>query len=125
MRDLGAYLRVMRNLRSYLAIALSLVMVLTAHSASAMMGMRDATGQMVICTGEGKQTVYIDAEGQPTAPPHDCPDCVMLVLDAGAPPAGLLSEQSGSGGDPVVGDTVALADLLRRRAVARGPPVLV
>ena len=115
----------MWKIRSYLAIALSLVMVLTAHSASAMMGMRDATGQMVICTGEGTSVVYIDADGQPTAPPHDCPDCVMLVLEAGAPPTGIALETRESGRDGIGGGDVAGADLLRRRAVARGPPGLV
>ena len=43
----------------------------TARGASA------ATGQMVICTGTGPVVVYIDDEGQPTAAPHICPDCVL------------------------------------------------
>ena len=118
----------MRKMRSYLAIALSLVMVLTAHSASAMMGMRDAAGQMVICTGEGTMTVYVDAEGQPTTPPtppHDCPDCVMLVLDAGAPPDRIVPDTRDTGREQIGGGDIAMAELLRRRAVARGPPGLV
>jgi len=115
----------MRKMRSYLAIALSLVMVLTAHSASAMMGMRDATGQMVICTGEETMTVYIDADGQPTTPPHDCPDCVMLVLDAGAPPDRIIPDTRAAGREQIGQGDIALTELLRRRAVARGPPGLV
>lgn len=115
----------MRKMRSYLAIALSLVMVLTAHSASAMMGMRDATGQMVICTGEGTTTVYVDADGQPTKPPHDCPDCVMLVLDAGAPPDRIVPDTRDSGREQIGRGNIAMAELSRLRAVARGPPGLV
>ncbi|MCB4455318.1 DUF2946 family protein [Leisingera sp. McT4-56] len=80
----------MHFLRLYLGLFLAFAVALTAHSAAARQGERDAAGQMVICTGTGPVTVYVDSEGQPAKPPHHCPDCVMHVLDAVVQPAGLV-----------------------------------
>jgi hypothetical protein len=77
----------MQRLRIFVGIFLSLAVLLTAHSAAAARGTQDATGQMVICTGTGPVTIYVDSEGQPTRPPHYCPDCIMHLLDAAAPVA--------------------------------------
>ncbi|MEW2911089.1 hypothetical protein [Leisingera sp. JC11] len=88
---MGAYLAVMMHaFRICLGLFLALTVALTAHSAAARQGERDAAGQMVICTGTGPVTIYVDSEGQPAKPPHSCPDCVMHVLDAVAQPAGLV-----------------------------------
>ena len=81
-----AYLVAMKlRLPSYLTLFLVLAITLTAHSAGAMLGMRDATGQIVICSGSGPVVVYVDSDGQPAKAPHDCPDCIPLALDALAP----------------------------------------
>ncbi|UWR63469.1 hypothetical protein K4L02_11945 [Phaeobacter inhibens] len=71
----------MNVLRSYLALALIVLMALTGISAQA--GMRDAAGQMVICTGTGPVMVYIDSDGQPVSPPMECPECLTFVADLG------------------------------------------
>jgi len=116
----------MQRLRIFVGIILSLAVVLTAHSAAAMRGAQDASGQMVICTGTGPVTIYVDSEGQPTGPPHYCPDCIMHLLDASAP---------ASWGAPAPADFASLTPFLVPAAgrhasfvsgaFARGPPVSV
>lgn len=78
-----------RFLRIYSGLFLAFAVALTAHGAAARQGARDAAGQMVICTSMGAKVVYVDSDGQPVAPPHVCPDCVMHLLDAVASTAGL------------------------------------
>jgi len=85
--SLEAYLAAMKlHMRSYLTLFLVLAVTLTAHSAGAMRGMRDATGQVVICSGTGPVVIYVDADGQPARTPVNCPDCITLNIDAMAAP---------------------------------------
>ncbi|KIC34303.1 hypothetical protein [Leisingera sp. ANG-S5] len=109
-------------LRIFLGLFLALTVALTAHSAAARQGERDAAGQMVICTGTGPVTIYVDSDGQPAKPPHNCPDCVMHVLDAVAQPAGLVLPVEICG--TVTGDQhAALASVQHiLQASARAPP---
>ncbi|KIC15132.1 hypothetical protein RA24_09465 [Leisingera sp. ANG-M6] len=109
-------------LRIFLGLFLALTVALTAHSAAARQGERNAAGQMVICTGTGPVAIYVDSDGQPAKPPHNCPDCVMHVLDAVMQPAGLVlpvvvcSEAS-------AGRQAALASVQHiLNASARAPP---
>ena len=55
-----------RFLRISLALVLALVVTLTGHASASAQGARDATGQIVICSGTGPVTLYLDADGQPT-----------------------------------------------------------
>ena len=43
-------------------------------------GMAPAADEIVICTGQGAVVMTIDADGNPTAPAHLCPDCAMNLL---------------------------------------------
>ncbi|UWQ78043.1 hypothetical protein K3725_12035 [Leisingera sp. S132] len=109
-------------LRIFLGLFLALTVALTAHSAAARQGEGNAAGQMVICTGTGPVTVYVDSDGQPAKPPHNCPDCVMHVLDAVAQPAGLVLPVAACS-EIAAGQVAALASVLHRlRATARAPP---
>ncbi|KIC12316.1 hypothetical protein RA19_03540 [Leisingera sp. ANG-M1] len=109
-------------LRRYLGLILALAVALTAHNAAALQGSRDAAGQMVICTGTGPVVVYVDSEGQPTKPPHNCPDCVMHLLDAVAPsPAAAAPLPAGHRGASVSETARGRAQQILR-ATARGPP---
>lgn len=109
-------------LRIFLGLFLALTVALTAHSAAARQGERNAAGQMVICTGTGPVTIYVDSEGQPAKPPHNCPDCVMHVLDAVAPPAGLLPPVEVSS-EVAADQQAALASVQQiLQASARAPP---
>jgi len=108
--------------RSLLALALALVLVLTGQGMAVARGMSGPDGTMVICTGAGPVTVYVDADGTPMAPPHICPDCALSLI------------QTGVGGDPalyrpgaVTVWRVALPQIRARgqmavTAQARGPP---
>ncbi|WP_261397118.1 DUF2946 family protein [Leisingera aquaemixtae] len=112
----------MHFLRLYLGLFLAFAVALTAHSAAARQGERDAAGQMVICTGTGPVTVYVGSEGQPAKPPHHCPDCVMHVLDAVAQPVGLVLPLESCRTVAPVQETVRVSAALRLRASARAPP---
>ena len=116
----------MQSIRTYLTrafvLVLTLILVATGHSAASMRGMSDATGQMVICTGTGPEVVYIDENGQPTSPPHTCPECVLNLLVAMEPPApfGLPFVAGGQAFGP---DEVLLSlTAFHLEATARAPP---
>ncbi|MEX0303013.1 MAG: DUF2946 family protein [Leisingera sp.] len=113
----------MKNaLRRYLGLILALAVALTAHNAAALQGSRDAAGQMVICTGTGPVVVYVDSEGQPTKPPHSCPDCVMHLLDAVAPAAAAAVLVSESTQGTAAAETARGRAQQVLRATARAPP---
>jgi len=61
------------------SLLLALVLALTSQSMAVARGASAATGQMVLCTGNGPVAVYMDAQGQPTSAPHICPDASLLV----------------------------------------------
>lgn len=113
-----------RLLRIYLALTLALLVAFTGHAAASMKGSRDASGQMVICSGTGPVTIYVDGDGQPTKAPHYCPDCVMHLLDLVPQPDDLaLPTYSGQGFDRLWGVSVR-AHRIALQAMARAPPAL-
>ncbi|WP_147114859.1 hypothetical protein [Tateyamaria sp. syn59] len=73
--------------RALSAILLSLVLVVTSHSAATARGASAAVDQIVICSGAQVVTIFVDADGQPTAATHLCPDCALHLLAALVPPA--------------------------------------
>ncbi len=111
--------------RIYLAVTLSLVLVLTGQSLAQSRGVTMAQGQMEICTGTGPVMVYVDAEGQPTQAPHYCPDFALTLLsalgvaDITAPRAPAGMPVHGAKGRAQVTTAVML------RATARAPPALI
>ena len=111
--------------RIYVAIALSLLVTLTAQGAAVARAMPVAIGMMELCSRSGPAMVYMDENGQPTAPPHLCPDMApALVLAIGLPAAELSPPTTASCAE--VSDGVVAAP---RKALlsplARGPPVPV
>ncbi|MEL6643194.1 MAG: hypothetical protein AAFQ79_04605 [Pseudomonadota bacterium] len=72
----------MRRGRTPFCLALVALIALTSVAFGAARGQTDATGRMVICSAHGVVVVYLDAQGNQTAPPHFCPDCVMTALSA-------------------------------------------
>lgn len=78
--------------------AISLVLVLglslASFSLAAARGQTRAVQAIVICAGAGFQVLHLDAEGNPTGPPHVCPDgAAALVADAPAPIQAELPKQ--------------------------------
>ncbi|MGR3623871.1 hypothetical protein [Pseudophaeobacter sp.] len=113
-----------RLLRIYLVLALALVVTLTGHAATSMKGARDATGQMVICSGSGPVIVFVDNEGQPTRPPHFCPDCVMNLLDAVSVPDALALHSYGGQAFDRLWPARLQGHWTVVQALARAPPAL-
>lgn len=110
-------------LRKYLGLFLALAVALTAHSAAAAQGSRDASGQMVICTGTGPTVIYVDDNGQPTKPPHYCPDCVMQLLVAVADVMTLRAPDAVSMAERPTAPALPQHGGSPLRATARAPPL--
>jgi hypothetical protein len=75
-----------RMLRSLAALALSLMLALTAGAFAVARGQGAVAGWAEICTGSGPVMLARDAEGNPTGGAHICPDAA-LFLSAGGPAA--------------------------------------
>ena len=67
-------------MRAMLHIILTVAMLVTGIGAASARGAAPAVDHVVICGGAGISVLYLDAEGQPTHPPHLCPDCVLHLV---------------------------------------------
>jgi hypothetical protein len=67
----------MTVLRGLTILGICLFLALTSVTLAVARGAPQPVGVMVLCTGEGARQVPIDARGQPVAPPHVCPDCLL------------------------------------------------
>ncbi|SMX33512.1 hypothetical protein [Octadecabacter ascidiaceicola] len=72
----------MKRTAHLLSFALALLIAVTSQQMAMARGMaRDASGQVVLCTGQGVMTVTLDAQGEPMGPVHICPDCALTLMD--------------------------------------------
>ncbi len=111
--------------RIILPCALSALIGLTGLSVAGSRGMDRAVGQMVLCTGTGPVVVYVDEQGQPTRPPHYCPDYALTLLGAVLVDQPMLPQapkQSRPVPERVVDSLIAAAVPLKP---ARAPPVFL
>ncbi|SFR18533.1 hypothetical protein [Poseidonocella sedimentorum] len=69
-----------------IALLLALLLSLTSHHYATARTTPGPVGTIVLCTGSGTVTVPVDADGQPTAPRHLCPDCALVYVGQIAPP---------------------------------------
>lgn len=101
------------------------MLVLTGQSMAIARGASGPAGEMVLCTGTGPVTVFVDENGAPVKPPQYCPDCALTLLVAmPAPDPLLLPVIVRSVNLPTLTVTLSrLSSLLR--ATARGPPRIV
>lgn len=114
--------RMTRFVRWFVSAVLCVILVLTGHSMAMVRGASAATGQMVICVGDTTTVIYTDAEGEPTAAPHICPECIV-TWHAATPPIYL-------GGEAVVStipwkhplEWLPLRPWIHASFDARGPP---
>lgn len=107
-----------------LGFALSLLVVSTGVGVAGSRGIDRAVGQMVLCTGDGPVTVYMDAEGQPTKAPHFCPDFALALLGAVLPELVQVSNPAHSAGAIPLVRRESLISALVLRTPARGPPAM-
>lgn len=66
----------------FLTALVALSLVISGQAIALAKGASPATGHMVLCTGHGPVVLFTDANGDPTAPPHMCPDCTLAALSA-------------------------------------------
>ncbi len=111
-------------MRALTSLMLALMLALTSQSMAVARGASAATGQVVLCTGNGTVAVYVDAEGKPTSPPHICPDAALhVLLDAAVPDVSAPVDLARF--DVVWPAQVGHLPLLPRLArLSRGPPLL-
>jgi hypothetical protein len=110
-------------LRPLLSCILAVVLLVSAVAAGAARGQTRVAGQIVICSGAGVVTLWVDADGQPVPHQSACPDCVMTALAAvWAGPAGPVVPLHALRAEPRA--RADAADLSARRVMppARGPP---
>lgn len=67
------------------SLTLALLIAVTSQQMAMARGMmKDASGQVVLCTGTGPVTVTLDARGEPLngtgGPVHICPDCALTLM---------------------------------------------
>lgn len=114
----------MRNLRPILALVLALALTLTGQSMAMARGATDATGQMVICTGAGIVVVHVDEDGNPTGPPHICPDCALTAMTGLAMPDTLPLPATGMWAQmQAAGHHLSVPATETQTPQARGPPL--
>ncbi|HCP80938.1 MAG TPA: hypothetical protein DIT67_04870 [Octadecabacter sp.] len=71
----------MKRTAHVLSFVLALLIAVTSQQMAMARGMaRDASGQVILCTGQGVQTVTLDAQGEPMGPVHICPDCALTLM---------------------------------------------
>lgn len=104
-------------------LLLALSLALTGFGTGFARAQAPAVGEIVLCRGLTTVTLPVDAEGQPTAAPHLCPDAVMALfaeLAAAKVPAAPLPVWTRG---PVRPAGTALTGRERAVARARGPPL--
>lgn len=115
----------MRLTPSFAAIAMALLLVLTAQSMAVARGMPAVAGAVVLCTGAGPVTILTDAEGQPLGPAHICPDCTLSLILALGQAAPGAAPPSGQAARVLLPAAVRPAARAVHPFRARGPPVPV
>ncbi len=64
-----------------LALILALILALASQTVAVARTAMSAPGmEMTLCTGDGPVTVTLDAQGNPVAPSHHCPACILALL---------------------------------------------
>ena len=111
-----------RTVRTYLALTLALILTVTSQGMAVARGAMVPAGQMVLCTGTGQATVFVDEDGQPVEPPHHCPDCVLHLAEALLPPDTVPADVPRALRPSPVRSLSLAAPKAVRRATARAPP---
>lgn len=111
-----------RPFRIHAAIALTVLLILTGQGLAMARGSTGPVGQVVLCAGSGPVVVFLDEDGNPTGPPHFCPDFTLhLIGDATLPEEAALPRRAAAVAHPP-----AAGQSVPGRAVhgfhARGPP---
>lgn len=81
---------------------------------------------LVICSGAGERVITLDAQGNPVAPRHRCPDCLPGIV-AFVPPdsAGVSLPPLVQRAMPRMTGVLLVAGRADLPAKARGPPAVI
>lgn len=115
----------MARLRTHIALMLALMLALTSLSLAVARGQATPAGTIALCSGAGMQMLHVDADGNPTGPPHVCPDGVaaLALVDMDAPAQALRRVRDGET-LRIPRDVPAVAQPVVP-AQARGPPPVI
>jgi hypothetical protein len=114
----------MTVLRGITTLGLCLFLALTSVTLAVARGAPRPVALLVICSGEGLAHVALDARGQPVAPQHACPDC-LLAFHATAPRDPLPARHATlTCARTPFADARHTTDPLRPAMLARAPPRL-
>lgn len=107
-----------------LSFSLFVVFVLAASSVTmaAARGQTRTAGELVICSGYGLTTIYIDDNGRPSRTVHICPDMVLALIAAHYNAPLLLTRPEGRASDLILVEARLTALRARAEVRARGPP---
>ncbi len=109
-----------------ISFSLALLIAVTSQQMAMARGMaRDASGQVILCTGQGVVTVTLDAQGEPMGPVHICPDCALTLMDFADAP---IAVGSAAIHIQTLAHTPVAAlqiPVVPTRTQARGPPLTV
>lgn len=105
-----------------LAVVLGLTSVTMAVARAQMLG----STETVICSGNGVASVTLDADGNPTGPVPDCPDCLSGAATFGWPAPSALPLRPATAATAIcLPAAVAGIAASTPTPLARGPPSLI
>ena len=111
-----------RRFRIHAAIVLTVLLILTGQGLAMARGSAGPVGQTVLCAGSGPVIVYLDADGNPTGPPHFCPDFALHVMAVALLPVQEMPPQWPHAAAPGLPAAKAGAGRALRSFHARAPP---
>ncbi|CUH78108.1 hypothetical protein [Tropicibacter naphthalenivorans] len=114
-----------RFARPFAGVLLALMLAVTSLSMAVARGQAAPVGTMALCAGGVLQIVPVDADGQPTAPAHLCPDCALSLFVGLGEGFVLTAPQGVWLAAPAEARSSRSGGRVAPNAVARGPPSLV
>ncbi|WP_425041170.1 hypothetical protein [Primorskyibacter sp. S187A] len=108
-----------------ISLVLSVTLLLTAETMAMARGATAAVDEIILCTGHGPSSVYVDSDGEPTSAPHICPDCALFfaAVSGASPDAALVEVLVTLGFAPETVDATPADPRIAQRA--RAPPVIL
>lgn len=94
----------------------------TSLSLAIARGQAPAVGAIELCSGAGMAMLPVDAQGNPTGPPHICPDGVAAFVSVDVPVPAMSLRRLADGERLTIVRAVQLADVAPVTAQARDPP---
>lgn len=98
------------------------MLAVTSLTLAVARGQAPAVGAIELCSGAGMAMMPVDADGNPTGPPHVCPDGVAAFVSVDVPVPAMSLRRVADGEKLTVLRAVHMAGHARVPAQARDPP---